>query len=430
MTDMNAPADGKSLRVAIAPFGTEGDVRPFLWMADQLTRAGHRAVFIASPNHARMIEEAGYACRCVGDAEAMRRFLGDPRLWDGLKGSRLVLQALLDNLRPFAAPIIEPAFEADLLVGSSLAISAAIAAEARGLPFVRVHLQPVSFRSATAAPLLAPGLAWLRRMPAPVIRGFFHLLDVSLDGAPLREINRFRQELGLLRWRSFYKDAFCGTGPTCCLFPEWFGEPQADWPVTVRCFDFPLRRGGAARPLSSGLLRFLDAASPPVLWTHGSGNLHTEAFARAARQCCSELGLRGILVAPGAQPDRSAGDTAFLSLDYAPFESLMPRCRAVVHHGGIGTLAEALKAGLPQLIVPRAHDQFDNAARAERLGFGLSLDYRRLAQASDRLRTLLASERPAIRARELGDRIEARTDIVGWLEACARVSISAAAPVT
>jgi UDP:flavonoid glycosyltransferase YjiC (YdhE family) len=56
--------------------------------------------------------------------------------------------------------------------------------------------------------------------------------------------------------------------------------------------------------------------------------------------------------------------------DAAPFQNLFPRCDAVVHHGGIGTLASAVVCGTPQLILPRAHDQPDNAARVRRLGIG------------------------------------------------------------
>ena len=54
-------------------------------------------------------------------------------------------------------------------------------------------------------------------------------------------------------------------------------------------------------------------------------------------------------------------------------KALLPHVAALVHHGGIGTTAEAMRAGRPQLVVPLAHDQFDNAARVEALGVGASL---------------------------------------------------------
>ena len=56
--------------------------------------------------------------------------------------------------------------------------------------------------------------------------------------------------------------------------------------------------------------------------------------------------------------------------DYVPLTPLLPRCAALVHHGGIGTAAQAMAAGVPQLIMALAHDQYDNAARIQKLGIG------------------------------------------------------------
>jgi UDP:flavonoid glycosyltransferase YjiC (YdhE family) len=76
-----------------------------------------------------------------------------------------------------------------------------------------------------------------------------------------------------------------------------------------------------------------------------------------------------------------------------PFAQIFPRCRAVVHHGGIGTAAQALAAGLPQLVVPRAHDQPDNARRLERLGVGARLRYDKFSApaAAQKLHALLSA---------------------------------------
>nr|MBA3625578.1 glycosyltransferase [Methylibium sp.] len=75
---------------------------------------------------------------------------------------------------------------------------------------------------------------------------------------------------------------------------------------------------------------------------------------------------------------------------YAPFDALLPRLATLVHHGGIGTCAEALAAGVPQIVVPFAHDQFDNAARLERLGLGVTL--KAVAPASHWVRAFAQAE--------------------------------------
>jgi len=58
------------------------------------------------------------------------------------------------------------------------------------------------------------------------------------------------------------------------------------------------------------------------------------------------------------------------AFEYAPYSEVLPRACAIVHQGGVGTTGQALRAGKPVLILPHAHDQFDNAARVARLGCG------------------------------------------------------------
>ena len=157
-----------------------------------------------------------------------------------------------------------------------------------------------------------------------------------------------------------------------------------------------------------------------MLWTHGSANRHTEDFAGCVKECTRELGINSILVARSEESISSEPSPSLLRLAYAPFEGLLPQCRAIVHHGGIGTLAAALKAGIPQLIIPHAHDQIDNAQRAEQLGFGISLNYERLSQTKHQLKKLLSNNDYAANAKSFGDRIGDSADLVPWIESSIR----------
>ena len=96
-----------------------------------------------------------------------------------------------------------------------------------------------------------------------------------------------------------------------------------------------------------------------------------------------------------------------LAVEYAPHAALFPRAAAVVHHGGIGTTAAVLRAGRPMLVVPHAHDQPDNAFRAERLGLARVLDARRYRadRVADHLRTLLTMPSYLASARAIAARI-------------------------
>src|SRR5436305_6257835 len=97
---------------------------------------------------------------------------------------------------------------------------------------------------------------------------------------------------------------------------------------------------------------------------------HGAAFFRAAVRACEGTGARGLLLTryPGRLPARLPPSVRHVP--FAPFRRLLPLCRAVVHHGGVGTTAAALAAGTPQLVLPLAWDQPDNAAPVRRLGCG------------------------------------------------------------
>ncbi len=155
------------------------------------------------------------------------------------------------------------------------------------------------------------------------------------------------------------------------LFSEVLGERQPDWPEHSEECGFPFYRESKSVVLSPALTAFLDAGEAPVVFTLGSaavfdpGPFYTESLA-AAR----ELGRRAVLLV--GEEDRSGlsgdlPDSVHVEA-YAPFSLLFPRAAVVVHQGGIGTTGEALRAGVPQLVVPYSHDQPDNAARVARLG--------------------------------------------------------------
>jgi UDP:flavonoid glycosyltransferase YjiC (YdhE family) len=108
------------------------------------------------------------------------------------------------------------------------------------------------------------------------------------------------------------------------------------------------------------------------VWTLGSaavfdaGNFYEESVRAAKALKCRAL----FLVAENALDDLP---DSMLAADYAPYSMVFPRAAAVVHQGGVGTTAQAMRAGVPQLIMPFSHDQPDNAARITRRGIGLSI---------------------------------------------------------
>jgi len=163
--------------------------------------------------------------------------------------------------------------------------------------------------------------------------------------------------------------------------------------------------------LSPELKRFLDAGEPPLIFTLGSSAIWVaKDFYRESIAAARALGERALLLI-GHERNRPAeplpeGTAAF---EYAPFGEVLPRARAVVHQGGVGTTGQALRAAAPALVVPFSHDQFDNGARVARLGCGRMLSRAKYnaASATRELRAILGDESYKTNALAVGRRVGA-----------------------
>lgn len=373
------------MRILFVPFGSEGDVNPLVWMAHGLSARGHEPVFLLSPHYRSRVE--GLEWHPIGTEEDFERLARNPHLWHARWGTFMVARAMHESLPVYRQAFWEAGEKFDLVVTSSFAFGAACVADARRIPRLMVHLQPICFRSADEIPLFGKNLRWTQKLPPAMKRMLFVMMDTVCNLAILPPVNRFRRRLRVPAWRNFYNDALMGGDAIAGLFPAWFAAPHPDWPAKARLFGFPTVRPPSG-DLPESLSRWVGEGKPPVLWTHGSANLHTRDFFAAAVRASRETGTRALLVGRSA-PDLPQGADVH-HITHVPFEDVFPHCAAVVHHGGIGTTAKAFANGLPQVIVPLAHDQFDNAERIERLGGGRSGT---LASVSHDLSLVLGSQR-------------------------------------
>jgi rhamnosyltransferase subunit B len=171
----------------------------------------------------------------------------------------------------------------------------------------------------------------------------------------------------------------------------------------------------ASLPLPPEVSAFLEKNPSPLLWTHGSANHDTARFHRCAIRTSEMLGLPFLIVGP--EEPREPLPATGISMRHLRFEDIFPCCRAIIHHGGIGTTAKAIAAGRPQLVIPRAHDQPDNAARVSRLGLGFGLPFGSCNPklVASTLRRLLASEVIAARCREYSPLVRDGADAPGFV---------------
>jgi UDP:flavonoid glycosyltransferase YjiC (YdhE family) len=238
--------------------------------------------------------------------------------------------------------------------------------------------------------------------------------------AALPNLNAFRGTLGLPPVRRL-RHWWNSPRQVLLAFPDWYAPPQPDWPDQIVQVGFPLAdRFGDEDEFNPALAAFLEVGEPPLAFTYGSAMRQGRPFFETAVRVCAQLGRRGVLLAPQEGQVPTTLPPQVLHLSYVPFSRLLPHCSALVHHGGVGTVAQALAAGIPQLVVPVAFDHFDEAERLKRLNLGGSLSRRRFtpARAAREIRRLLSAPQvseacAAARARMAGaDGVSAACDAI------------------
>jgi UDP:flavonoid glycosyltransferase YjiC (YdhE family) len=143
------------------------------------------------------------------------------------------------------------------------------------------------------------------------------------------------------------------------------------------------------------------------VFTPGSANVFGGDFFEAAADACRRLGRRGLLLTRFPEQVPAALPDGVRHVDFVPFRWLLKRSALLVHHGGIGSMSQALAAGVPQVIMPMGFDQCDNAARVERLGVGRSLVPKRFRgpALAEMIRGLLDDSAVAGRCRDVAARL-------------------------
>jgi len=397
---------GVDVHFVCSTFGSSGDVYPVLGLAVELQLRGHQVTFATSPHFEEAICRNGIDFEPLGKIEDYAEAINNPDLWHPLKSFPHVFRSLQPGLQRQYE--IHSSYAGDPhVVGLSncLGMGALIAHEKHGMPFITLHLQPAVIWSKYQPPSL-PGLfgpRWLKNL----LYGIGERLVIDRTVCPY--LNPWRAELGLPPVRRVTRWWHSPYG-VVCLFPEWFAPTQPDWPQPLWHADFPLWNDRSDEPLSQEVEAFLSQGSPPLVFTPGTANQHAAAFFETAVGACEQLGRRGILLTSHASQIPVMLPDTVAHFAYVPLDLLLPRAAAFVHHGGIGSTSQALLAGIPQVLMPLAHDQFDNAERITRLGVGTGIPAPQFT--SDRLiqalQKLLEQESVLSKCRELSDRLQQR----------------------
>ncbi len=362
--------DGSSrVRFVFEGIGTRGDIAPLIAVGAELARRGHDCHLLtdeafapdASAARMRLTPIAGKAFEALPSAGY--RF--DNYLFPGLAATAGFFRQLAGDRRPTVI------INADRYAASNLLC------ERYEMPACRLYLTPFKLRSLISPP-------WPLKRQAQGLLGRTYLkhtlprIYAALDSdvRALDIINRQRRAMDLEPVSTgWYEEPH--VRKHIALFPAWYCEPVADWPSGIELAGFPLPRSGGQLP--EALNAFIEREGRPVVFTPGTSIVDVEKFFVHARQCCDELRMPGVFLSrhlPGAA-DRFG--SRIMLIDYVELELLLKRSALLVHFGGIGTLARALEAGIPQVIAPLVFDQPDNGHRIQSLGLGRVIEQAELS---------------------------------------------------
>jgi UDP:flavonoid glycosyltransferase YjiC (YdhE family) len=382
----------------LVTLGSWGDVLPYLAIALGLRERGHQVILATSACHREKVVALDVGVRIVrpdsdwvADPALMRR-----RSHPGLGLIRVARDWLLPALRETYEDTAAAVEGADLLVSHPLAAYAArLVAEKTRVPWVSTMLVPLGFFSAyddTALPLpavLSAPFRWL----GPRFRSSMLWSGARATRFLAKPWYRLRAELNLppAADRNPLDDSH-SPELNLALFSKLLADRQPDWPPQTVITGFPLSARAGGTGLPPELARFLDSGPPPMVFTLGTAvGSDAGRFYEVSLAAARFLGHRAVFVGSGV-PQRLTAGSEVITLDYAPYAELFPRAAVVVHHGGIGTTGLAMQSGRPMLVMPRAWDQPDNAARVARLGVARVLPRHRYtaSRVASELRHLLA----------------------------------------
>jgi len=398
------------MKITLLTFGSRGDVQPFVALAKGLQRAGHLVRLAAPHRFAGFIAQHGLSFSALpGDPEVISQ-----RLHAAGRNPVKMISGMNSYVMEIAPQVLRASLEAcqdaDLVVHSFLFTTGGHSfARQRGIPDVSAQIFPMfaptrAFPNPAAASL-PPGLAsYLSHTFSTFIFYRFGNLGYRSLLAADKSLPRLK-----LSWPFDH-----GTPLLMAFSPRVVPRPvEWDRPGIYMPGFFFLEEAAAYQP-PAPLQRFLEAGDPPVCVTFGS-MIHADAgrIQTVVRQVLAQSGLRAVVLSGwgGIQPESPGADLFYL--DAAPHDWLLPRCKFVVHHGGSGTTAAGLRAGIPAVVLPHAADQPFWGRRVAAIGAGPApLNLKRLTT-QDLARAFEQAESQPIRARaaELGGLLRAEDGV-------------------
>lgn len=405
-------------RIALLSWGSHGDVLPFVALAQGLRAAGHEVVIAAQPYHAAFVQQQGIEFCALGSETSVEQYQqlmttlideANPR-----KQLRLLLQTLLlPDLEAQYQDALPVVAQADVVVAHWMQLAGMAAAESLGRLCLTVSLNPVGIGVVAGTEVHEAG----GQKTQERARNLGRMLSDYVWGSEFHQL-RARHALPAIDSVAGYQYSsrlnLVAVSPALLPEREHF-EPQHK---VTGFWNLPEEHVWTPAP---ELAQFLAAGEPPVVFSFGSMAGHVGQMRALVIEAVRQAGCRAILqggwAGLGQGDDGESGGEGkglplpaelagrLLCVDYVPHDFLFSRATCVVHHGGAGTTASALRAGVPSVIVWHMLDQPYWGQRLASLGLGPA-----------------ALARLGLKADELATRIREALNNLAYAEHCQSIA--------
>lgn len=407
------------MHITILTIGSRGDIQPYVALGRGLQAAGHQVRIATYEYYRELVESFGMTLAPLTGHPKQIMASKEGRAWlESYQNPLRFVRSFIALTRPHLEPIFADSLKAcrgtDLIIYSLLGVAGYHVAEYYRVPAIPTQLLPFG-PTRDFASVGSP--TWLKLGPG--FNYISHLLTDQVMWQPFRQaVNQWRQEaLGLEPVPFFgpFRQLKQRKVPVLFAYSPTIVPKPRDWPaehVVTGYWFLPESPGWQPR---EELAAFLAAGPPPVYIGFGSmvdrdPHALTEMLLTAVRR----NKLRAVLSSGWADlMPKSLPDGVFVLSD-VPHAWLFPRMAAVVHHGGAGTTAAGLRAGVPSAAVPFFADQHFWGWRLHRLGVGPAPAARAtltVDQLTDLLRDLTTNEQIRLQAAEIGRQIRAEDGV-------------------
>jgi UDP:flavonoid glycosyltransferase YjiC (YdhE family) len=403
------------MKIGIQTWGSRGDIRPFIALAEGLQVAGHDVTLVitcadsARYNDyvsAKAVKMKTVASPVIKDTDDLTK-VGDKII----SSNNNPLKQLMFIMKQFFLPAEKKMYasaeilcrENDLVIGHYVHYPLQIAAEIYNVPYINVMLAHFGIPTQYEPPHGMPNLGkWANKI-------FWRLMGVVLNLALKSHIDKLRVEHGLKPCNDVFTDIWTSQKLNLVAVSNTLCPRQIDWPDSYQICGFLDMEKIENEKIPDDLEIFLKSGGAPVYMNFGSftpaevnaQKKLIELFVEAAQMAK----CRAIIQAPLWQECEMKNSSEIFFVKEASHDAVFPRCLAIVHHGGAGTTQSAALAGIPSIIVYHISEQEFWGRRLERLGLTTGIISRKKTTAKkigERIKLVIESPAIIEKAKEVG----------------------------